>query len=232
MKKYFRRPALLLPFIFSTLLHAQENSTGVYPQWGLRTLPSSFLDIDAGLMLGVNYRWSQSFSASIEPTWIFFNALVTPDNSRRVYPSGIKIRADLRWHFRGEILGMDGYLAPDFHFKSIQTKRLGEFGINCQNGSCAYFQSAYYKEIKQEIGGFLKMGALKSISQNRRWLLEFYAGIGVKQMKFRETGLPTGGSFLFPPERLFPESIFTGDDRNSFSMPMLPGGIKLIFVMR
>jgi len=231
MKKEYQRLVLLLSFIFSTLLHAQVPVINNYPQWSLRTLPSTLLDADAGIMLGVNYRWSDRFSASIEPTYIFFSPFDISEIGK-IFTSGIKIRADFRFHLKREIMGMEGYLAPEFHYKNTQTKRLEQFGIGCQNGSCAYFQSAYYKELKREIGGIIKMGAFAPISRNGRWLLEFYSGLGVKHMKFRVTDIPTGGSFQFPPDRLFPEFLFAGDDQNSFYHPMLPGGIKLVLMLK
>lgn len=234
MKKYFRlqviHSTIATVIFFIPSLSAQKKE-GVYPQWSLRTQPSSLIEIDAGIMLGVNYRWSETMSASIEPTWIFYNAVTRDDNGEHLFPSGIKFRADLQFHLPGRFLRMKAYIAPELHFKYTRTKRVERFGMSCQNGSCAYFQLAVYKELKRELGGYFKWGLVKSISRNDRWMLEFYGGFGLKHMKFRETGIPVGGSFIIVPDRFFPESVFMGDDRNSFFQPMLPGGFKLLFTL-
>lgn len=218
---------------FSMTVSAQnntQNDNDSYPQFSLHTSLTSWLDYDAGIMLGINYRWSQKFSASFEPTWIFYNGLVTnPDE--KIFPSGIKIRSDLRYHFPKKTKkSLDAFAGPELHYKRTKTEKEDRFGINCQNGQCAYFQDAVYTEIKNEIGALIKAGIvapLTFISKNNRLGLELYAGFGIKQLKFRETDLPTGGSFINPPDRRLLRFDNT-TDRNTYSLPMLPGGLKLI----
>ena len=75
-------PGILILFI-SLTVSAQKNkqdSEVSYPELNLRTSLTSFLDEDAGIMLGVNYRWSKKFSASFEPTWIFFTVFTSTEN--------------------------------------------------------------------------------------------------------------------------------------------------------
>ncbi|MBC7873008.1 MAG: hypothetical protein H7Y01_03370 [Ferruginibacter sp.] len=227
-------PGLLFLF-FSITVSAQNRKPfyeGAYPEFSLRTSLTSFFDYDAGIMLGINYRWSKNFSASFEPTWIFYNGFDV-DNADKIYPSGIKIRTDIRYHFsRRNKKSLDAFISPEFHYKYTTTEREDQFGINCQNGQCAYFQNAIYRDIKNEIGGILKLGLITPFPfvKNDRWFLEMYSGFGAKQLKFRETGLPVGGSFVSPPNRMI-LSIGNQTDRNTFTRPMLPGGVKLIFVL-
>ena len=223
-------PGILILF-FSLSVSAQKSKQDrqvSYPEFNLRTSLTSFLDEDAGIMLGVNYRWSQKFSASFEPTWIFFSVFSSA-GSEKIYPSGIKIRTDLRYHFPKKQRGSpDFFIAPEFHYKYTKTQIEDLFGINCQNGQCAFFQDAVYTDIKREIGGLVKMGLITPFPfiDNGRWLLEFYGGLGIKRLDFRETNLPIGGSFVSPPSR----TPF-GQPGSGFGLPMLPGGLKLIFVL-
>jgi hypothetical protein len=53
-----------------------------------------------------------------------------------------------------------------------------------------------------------------------------YIGLGVKKFNYKETDLPTGGSFINLPSR----SIF-GNGGDSYSLPMVPAGFKLIFIL-
>ena len=237
MKKIFWPLPVLLGLFFSLTISAQKNKQAVedsYPEFSLRTSLTSFLDYDAGIMLGINYRWSKNFSASFEPTWIVYNGFVI-NRDEKIFPSGIKIRADIRYYFNKRTKNSsDFFLAPEFHYKNTKTDREDRFGINCQNGQCAYFQDAVYTEHKREIGGILKAGLILPlffIGKNDRWFFEMSTGIGVKQLKFRETNLPTGGSFVNPPNR---NRLSFGNitNRNVFSRPMLPFGFKLAFVLK
>jgi hypothetical protein len=222
---------LIVSFLISGFLWAQ-NKKDTYPQWSLRTLPSSFLDpIDAGAMLGVNYRWTDRWSASFEPTWIFYT-YTRNDDGRFYHPSGLKIRVDGRHHMKWELFGMETFIGLELHHKRTSIIPLATFGFNCVGGNCAYFAHTSYKELKRELGANFKWGTLGSISKNDRWWLEFYGGLGFKAMKYKETDIPIGGTFIIIPERNFIEQAFVNQNRDEFFMPMLPGGIKLLFILR
>ena len=53
-----------------------------------------------------------------------------------------------------------------------------------------------------------------------------YIGIGGKQYNYRETDLPVGGSFIALPTR-----GILGDTGDSYALPMVPAGFKLIFIL-
>lgn len=236
MKNFFLPMPAIVGLLLSISVTAQKSSQGdegSYPQISFRTSLTSYLDYDAGIMLGINYRWSKNFSASFEPTWIFYNGLVT-DPDQQIFPFGFKIRSDFRYHFdKRNNRGPDFFVAPELHYKYTKTKKEDRFGINCQNGQCAYFQNAVYSELKNEIGGIIKAGLitpLTFISKSDRLLLEMSTGFGIKQLRFKETNLPVGGSFVNLPERAL-LSIGNQTNRNTYTRPMLPAGFKLIFLL-
>ena len=233
MKKFsWYLPGLLI-LLFSLTASAQkirQSYEGSYPEFSLRTGLTSYFDYDAGVMLGIGYRWSNKFSVSLEPTWIFYNGFVV-DRNEKIFPSGIKLRADLKYHFpQSTKRSPDFFVGPEFHYKYTETEKEAQFGINCQNGQCAYFQNATYTEVKKEIGALVKLGLLTPLPfvNNDRWLFELYSGLGAKVLKFRETNLPVGGSFVSPPIRTFGSNT----DRNTVHLPLIPAGIKLIFVLQ
>lgn len=236
MKHLFRPVPVVLILFFANAVRAQTKQTGKseYAPFGLRTSLTSYVDFDAGVMLGVNYRWSENFSASFEPTWIFYNGFIT-DRTEKIIPSGFRIRSDVKYHFERRRKGsLQFFVAPEFHYKHVKTEREDQFGINCQGGQCAYFQDAIYTEVKNEIGGSVNAGfiaPLGFLSKNDRFFLEVSSGIGAKQLKYRDTDLPVGGSFVFPPQRGF-LTFGNTSDRNTGIRPMLPIGIKFIFALR
>ena len=225
--------SFLLFCFFPAPVSAQKNKQ-VYqdklPALNLRTSLSSWAEFDAGLMLGINYRWHKNFSATFEPTWIFFSPFT--DEGRKLSPSGIKIRSDLRYHFaRKRKKNPETFLAPEFHYKHTKTRREDLFGINCQNGQCAYFQEAVYSQLKNEVGALLKAGIIFPmgfISKKERLFLELYFGLGVKGMKFTQTGIPEGGSFVRPPRRS-PLALRNSWVSDRYTLPMMPLGLKLLF---
>jgi hypothetical protein len=230
MKKFILTVSGIVGLLFSVTVSAQKikQSNGEsYPGFSLHSSLTSFFDYDAGIMLGVNYRWNKHFSASLEPTWIFY-CFYSEGNSK-IIPSGIKIRADIKYFFsKRRPRHPDFYIAPEFHYKYTNTKKEAEFGINCVGGQCAYFQNAVYSDIKNEIGGLVKTGIIFPLRfvKNHRWLLDMYIGIGGKQYNYRETDLPTGGSFIRLPTR-----GILGDSGDSYALPMVPAGFKLIFIL-
>ncbi len=212
-------------FVF-TNVHAQSKSTH-YPEWNVRTSLTSYFDYNAGIMLGVGCRWSDRFSAAFEPTWIFYNSF-SSETEAKVYPSGIKIRTDVKLYLNKRRGKVDFFLAPEYHYKYVESQKQGNFGINCIGGSCAYFQDAYYTEIKKEHGGLLKIGlnCWFPFVNDPRLQLEFNTGFGAKTRTFRETNLPSGGSFIGGPNR---NGVFIGTDRG---VPLIPFGLKMLFILK
>jgi hypothetical protein len=220
--------AIILLFSCSIELNAQAKSkeTSLH-NFSLRFNPLSFLETDGNVMLGVGYQLHRRFAITIDPGYIFFRPLDNAENKSSSV-SGIKIRSDIRFLFaksrRGRYLF---FIGPEFHYKYVSSSKWADFGINCLGGMCAYNQRAQYKEIKKEVGGAAKMGTQLRVF-NDRWKIEFYWGIGFKFKRFEETNLPTGGAFLNEPDH---DNIFGTTDENT-AYPIIPGGIKIIFLLK
>ncbi|MDZ4795557.1 MAG: hypothetical protein SGI83_14855 [Bacteroidota bacterium] len=233
MKKFVPYLTFVLALSISFSAPAQDHKAVrefSYPELNLRTSLTSYLDHDAGIMLGLGYRWSDHFSVAIEPTWIFYNGFDI-DREEKIFPKGWKIRTDIKYHFTNRRKKMvDFFIAPEFHYKNVKTEREAEFGINCQNGQCDYFQQSIYTEVKKETGGLLKIGLMAPFPfvKSDQLLFEFYTGLGAKIQRFTETDLPVGGSFLNPPLRNFTSNT----DRDRVNLPILPFGLKIIFILK
>src|SRR4030095_8281759 len=129
----------LIFFLSSKFSFSQQkelpNERSIY----IRTNPLSFLEIDAGIMVGVRYQWNKNFSATLDPTFIFFSPYYGAD-SYNSQPLGIKIRADVRYHFNKVSSNQRRlFIAPEFHYKYRTVDRTTTFGINCINQNCAYY---------------------------------------------------------------------------------------------
>jgi hypothetical protein len=189
----------LIFFLFSKFSFAQQkelpNERGIY----IRTNPLSLLEIDAGVMVGVRYQWNKNFSATLDPTFIFFSPYYGADNYTS-HPLGIKIRADVRYHFNiPRSTGSRPFIAPEFHYKYRTVDRTTTFGMNCINQNCAYYMEDTYREIKTEVGGSIKIGVDAPLDKRERLSLELYGGLGLKIFKYNEESIPPGGSFISEP---------------------------------
>ena len=227
-----RHTVLLLLLIISLGIHAQEKKKSFRDetQFSLRTNPLSFIEADANVMLGIGMQWSPRLAATIEPAYIFgrLYGTVNNDNQTGALPaSGIKLRTDFRYYFSDFPNGKRSalFIGPEFHYKYVNTTLEDEFGINCIGNNCAYRQRAEYKETKEELGGFLKMGLHAPVVD--KLAIELFWGLGVKWKWRRESDIPVGGSFTDPPD-----SRGNGIIPREGLMVMLPMGAKLSFLLR
>jgi Protein of unknown function (DUF3575) len=220
---------IILLFSCSIELNAQSNlkETSLH-DITLRFNPLSFLETDGNVMLGAGYQFHRRFAITVDPGYIFFRPYDDLKN-RSSSVSGIKIRSDIRFLFAKSRHGRYiFFIGPEFNYKYVSAKKWGDFGINCQGGACAYNQKAQYKEVKKETGGAVKMGTQVRVF-NDRWKMEFYWGIGFKFKRFKDTNLPVGGSFINQPDH---GNIFeTANDENE-PYPIIPGGVKIIFLLQ
>ena len=160
----------------------------------LRTNPFSFLQSDAGIMIGVNYRRHQKWSATLDPKFIFYAVQSPTNNTGSRKPLGVRVKTDIRYHIQNV------FIAPELVFGYTSTKITTEFGVNCIGGNCDYYTLQEYTEIKKEAGGAIKFGFTGPIRKNNKnWKLELYTGIGISFFDFQEKGIPPGGSFIRPP---------------------------------
>ena len=193
----------------------------------LRTNPFSFFKHDAGIMLGVNYRWQERWSATIDPTFIFY-AIESPGNSIDPgRPLGIRVITDLRYHIRKFVGGFENiFVSPEVTLGYVRSKKEAEFGINCVGQNCAYYMIQEYTEIKKEAGAAIKIGLIGPIRKNNdNWKLELYSGIGVSFFDFQEKGIPAGGSFVRLPVH---ENILGTLEEDEPNLA-IPFGLKISF---
>ena len=197
------------------------------PAITLRTNPFSVLEYHAGIMLGINYRWDKRWSATIDPTFVFYTIAASTNGLPADQPLGVRTKIDLRYHIRNFIGGFENiFISPELVLAYINTTKTAEFGINCTGSNCAYYMIDEYNEIRKEIGAAIKMGLIGPIKKrNENWKLEFYLGIGVSFFDIEEEGIPTGGSFITLPTYRDNLGTIREDEANI----MIPFGVKISF---
>jgi hypothetical protein len=210
--------------------HAQDDAGRKdYPIVTLRTNPLSFLENDGNIMLGVGYQWHQRWAMAIDPGYIFFTPYNNSETSQVSSMSGIKVRADVRYFFEKSRKGLfNTFVAPEFHYKYVRSRKWEDFGINCLGGQCDYYQRAEYTEIKKEMGAALKIGTILPLG-NGRFNVEVYGGLGFKFKRFVDTDLPLGGSFVNPPDH---SGLLNTNGDPDAAYFILPAGVKFTYRVR
>ena len=193
----------------------------------LRTNPFSVLEYDAGIMLGINYRWDKRWSATVDPTFVFYTIQAPVNSLPGDRPLGARVKVDLRYHIRNFIFGFENvFISPEAVFSHIRTRKTATFGMNCTGQICAYYMIDDYKEIKKETGGAIKIGLIGPIKKrNENWKLELYCGIGLSFFDIREKGIPTGGLFINLPT--YQDNL--GTVREDEPNIMIPLGLKISY---
>lgn len=196
----------------------------------LRTNPFSFLQRDAGIMIGLNYRWHERWSATIDPRFIFYAVQSPVNNTDPRNPLGVRVKTDIRYHIRNFLFGFENiFVAPEVVVGYTRTRSTAEFGINCIGGNCAYYTIQKYTEIKKEAGGAMKIGMIGPIKKkNENWKLELYSGVGVSFFDFNYKGIPTGGSFVREPRHEDGLGELNEDEPNI----MIPFGLIITYRIR
>lgn len=198
------------------------------PAISLRTNPFTLVEHDAGIMIGVNYRWAKRWSATIDPTFVFYTVQASHNGLPADRPLGIRVKTDFRYHIQHFWGGFENvFISPELVFGYINTKKTAEFGMNCVGENCAYYMIDDYNEIKKEIGAAIKMGLIGPIKKrNENWKLELYLGIGFSYFDIKEEGIPTGGSFVTLPT--YTDNI-GNTIREDEANIMVPFGLKISF---
>jgi len=192
-----------------------------------RTNPFSVLEYNAGIMLGINYRWDKRWSATVDPTFVFYTIQTSINGLPADRPLGARVKFDLRYHIRNFIWGFENvFISPEAVFSYIRTKKTETFGINCTGPNCTYYMIDDYTEIKKEKGGAIKIGLTGPIKKNNdNWKLELFLGVGLSFFNIEEKGIPTGGSFVILPSYRDNQGFIREDEPNI----MLPFGLKISY---
>lgn len=212
---------LMMALAFFKNGFAQKSDKDFQRFIALRTNLLSFAELNAGIMIGARFQWTKKFSATIDPTFIFFNPYINR-NSDQFHPLGIKIRADVRYHF--DIF----FIAPELHFKKVTTRKWSSFGINCTGQNCDFFMLDIYREQKTESGVSVKAGLDLPLDKKNRLSLEIYGGLGIKYNYYKRKSIPTGGSF-FPTEPR-PDNLLGIPEGNA--IPIMPASLKISYRLR
>ncbi len=223
-------------FITAIICHSAMVAQNInkLPAFSLRTNPLSFIENDGNFMLGLGVHFTPRFAITVEPGLVLYSLYDFNDKIKS--NSGLKLRTDVRYFLRDFVpMGENRFIpfvALGFHYKNVSSIKTDDFGINCINGDCEYFQQSDYKQLKKEVGGFVKFGAVFPLSKSGRFNGEFFMGLGARTQKFGYKNTPLGSTVFFNPVDPTEDFPYVPlNDKDNPPTVLFPTGIKLFYFL-
>ncbi|MVM36048.1 DUF3575 domain-containing protein [Spirosoma sp. HMF4905] len=103
-------------------------------------------------------------------------------------------RAEWRYYWHGGPIG--SYMALEGLYLQKNAYENGTVGIGCETGPCQYYQLYSSPIAKRVWAGHLKFGRQFPLSPDKRFLADFYGGLGVRWSTLDRSSVP-GGLYYF-----------------------------------
>lgn len=195
------KPALIsvLSFI-SQVIVAQDAKKILAPpslvhSWWVQFNPLGFAEPEVAVAATVLYKQNKHVGFALD-AGVF---IARQDyNDIVFYPySGFRLKPAVKFYLDGDRKGPRGFY---FSLQGL-IKRTGrkkqEWLSLTNNGQPVFNQLVDYKERKMVYGLSILFGGELVLGKQKRWMMDFYAGLGVKSKKFEAIGLPQGFSINY-----------------------------------
>ncbi len=180
---------------------------------------TSLIDpFETNFSVGYEKRFKDNFAYSIDMGYVFFNSFY---QGRLEKTGGVILRPAIRY-YSGESKRF--YVEAEMHYKNVTNKVLDWIGRECVNNVSAYEEYTTFKIRKKVIGFNLKVGYQARLSNDNRFWLEPYVGLGIK---YKNTFLVNEPNSCFA----FNNFLSRGRQRVSSlkeSVPNIPFGIRFL----
>lgn len=211
-------------FLNTKIALAQNKKEDFKNKIFLKTNPFSFLELEAGLNLGIDILGKSRLNFSGDVNFIFYNIAIDNDNFLTTAPPlGFRFKPELRYYIlENKKDNRRIYIAIEGLLTKINSKFFSTVNVNNNLGNFIYTQRISYNEIKTVVGASAKIGyrlALKRYSE--KYFLDFYLGLGARQKFFKQKNIPAGINIDLTNRR----GVFNRDD---IVLPSLPLGIKFV----
>lgn len=194
MKKSF---IVIVCFLLSgNLLHAQDslsvnNKKYLWVQYN----PFSIFEPDIPIIATLLYQPTNRFGFALE-SGVFLGTrseLVSTATQMR----GFKLRPAVKFYFSKERLESTRfYISLQSLFKfTWQNKTTWNDVVDPSTGQVLYSKLFNYKERKSVTAGTVLLGVeLMADKKEKRWLIDIYAGLGLRSKNYQNIGLPSNVS--------------------------------------
>lgn len=208
----------ILTAVFSTwilLASAQTVTNNLNYKTAINISPIALMDVDNGVMLGGEYRFSQRVALSLDVAYLFSTYYFS--QVKKV--SGFNVRPAFRYYLNkkkdNEFVQLQGF------YKKVDYAMHGWLDKNLVNNVPTYSQLQDFTYHKDVWGFNFMAGQLQPFTSSR-FFLDIAAGFGVR---FKKEGLSE------PNSRMQRQGIFNLERREKQTTISIPLSVKLSYRM-
>ncbi|MBO9200979.1 MULTISPECIES: DUF3575 domain-containing protein [Niastella] len=215
----------LLLLLVTVIGNAQKYKSKTYfGDTGKVKLRMNFLGLadlyDGNVSIGGEIALNKRLSVIMDAGYICYSAYLP----RIQKTSGIIFRPGIRL-----TLGQyrNTFIDLQFHYKGVRYTVNGWLDKDVVNNVPTFQEYKKFQIQKRVSGGQITFGGKESITQNGRWYLEFYIGVGLhyrEENLYNEPGSEYGNGFSF----IIPIRAITSDKHTHVTVAV-PAGIRLVY---
>ena len=193
-----KKPVLIIAslLILSPTLFAQDSLSGINKKYlWVQYNPFSLFEPDIPIAATVLYQPTNRFGFALE-SGVFLGTrseVVSTATQMR----GFKLRPAVKFYFSKERLESTRfYISLQSLFKfTWQNKTTWQDVLDPSTGQVLYSKLFNYKEKKSVTAGSVVLGVeLMADKKEKRWLIDIYAGLGLRSKNYQNIGLPSNVS--------------------------------------
>lgn len=184
----------------------------------LRCSPPGLIDpFDGNINLGGEYRFNDTWAATLDAGYIMYSVYLAhiKRTSGVIFRPGIRVYPT-RWK--------DFFIDLQFHYKHVNYRVKDWLEKDVVANVASYEEYKVFKYKKKVIGCHLSAGIRNYFTDNRRFYIEGYLGVGIH---YKE-----GSVHNEPNSRYENETNIYNTRNGSHIVPALPGGIRIVYLLR
>lgn len=183
----------------------------------LRFNPLGPLDFfDGNLTFGGEYRFNDSWAATLDAGAILYSAYF--DKTRLT--AGVLFRPGIRAY---PTRYKDLFVDFQFHYKDVTYRIHDWLEKDVVGNAASYEERKLFRYKKQVMGGRIMIGIRNYFTQNARFFIEVYAGIGIH---YKVEGLHN------EPNSRYERRFRILSDNGRYTVPAIPLGVRIIYRIR
>jgi hypothetical protein len=184
----------------------------------LRCSPLGMIDLfDGNVTLGSEYRFNDTWAATLDAGAILYSAYM--GNSKKA--TGFLLRPGIRVY---PTRWKDFFIDLQFHYKDVTYEVKDWLEKDVVANVASYEEYKVFRYKKQVIGGRLSAGVREYFTENKRFYIEGYLGVGIH---YKEESVQQ------EPDSRYDRGLRIFNDRDGkHVLPALPGGVRIVYLLR
>jgi hypothetical protein len=215
---------LLLELLLCCCIIADAQRTQPYTEVksAISFNPLALIQVDYTVLAGYEHRLKPGLFLTTEIGYIFASSYIEADYQGTNTATGFTIRPSIKRFFNRN---SRYYIQAQVFYKQVNHHIYDWLGRDAVDNVPSYEQLEHFDYRRLMIGFNGVGGMLVPLNRNRSLYFDFYAGLGIRLKKAMVIAEPNSV--------YFPRSIIElNNDPDNTTLPSLPIGLRLIFVVK